>query len=106
MCASHRLIGTFCLVLGLSASGAEAKVAAIVVNQLAFGPAPADLHVGDTVEWDNRDLFVHSVTANDGSFDVELPVGARGKAVLKHDGVITYYCRYHPGMKGELNVAK
>ena len=26
----------------------------------------------DTVEWVNQDIFVHSATADDGSFDVEL----------------------------------
>jgi plastocyanin len=77
----------------------------IVVDQLAFGAAPADLHVGDTVVWANHDMFEHSATANDGSFDVDLKPGANGKVVLGRAGQIAYYCRFHPGVTGQLTVA-
>ena len=76
----------------------------IVIDQLAFGPAPADLHVGDTVRWVNKDLFQHSATARAGGFDLDLPAGATGSTVLKQGGTIPYICRYHPGMKGQLSV--
>ncbi len=82
-----------------------AKTAVINIDQLAFGPAPADLHVGDTVQWVNHDMFEHTATAKDGSFDIDLPPGAAGKVVLQRSGAIAYDCKLHPGMTGTLNVA-
>ena len=94
------------VTLGIPASlRAGPSTHTIVVDNLEFGPAPNDLRVGDVVEWRNRDLFRHSATASDGSFDVDLPAGGTGKTILKKSGEIAYYCRYHPGMKGVLAVA-
>lgn len=84
---------------------AEPSTRTIVVDNLEFVPAPRDLKVGDIIEWRNHDIFRHSATANDGSFDVDLPPGGAGNTVLKRSGEIGYYCRYHPGMKGTLIVA-
>ena len=97
------LLGALCC-LGGKASGP--KTATIAVDMLAFGPAPTGLRVGDTVEWVNRDIFLHSATDAAGGFDVRLPPGGRGRVVLKRPGTIDYYCRFHPGMKGRLVVAR
>ena len=75
----------------------------IPVDDLAFGPSPQGLHVGDTVVWTNHDLFQHSATAQ-GVFDVELPAGGSGRTLLKQPGLIVYICRYHPGMTARLEV--
>ncbi len=60
---------------------------------------------GDTVEWTNSDILQHTATATDGSFDGDLPAGATGRTILKRAGGVTYVCRFHPGMKGRLEVA-
>jgi plastocyanin len=93
------------LALGSSSPGAEPRVHEIVIDKLAFGPAPEVLHVNDIVEWANADIFQHTATAADGSFDVDLPAGAKGRTILKRAGVVDYFCRFHPGMKGRLKVA-
>jgi plastocyanin len=85
--------------------GANPKVHRIGIDKLAFGPAPAGLHVNDIVEWTNSDILRHTATATDGSFDIDLPAGATGRTILKRAGDVTYVCRYHPGMKGRLEVA-
>jgi plastocyanin len=77
----------------------------IGIDNLAFGPAPGGLHVNDIVEWTNSDILRHTATATDGSFDVDLPAGATGRTILKRAGGVTYVCRFHPGMKGRLEVA-
>ncbi len=109
MPARQKLRGALILVGALCCLGGKAsqpKVATIILDKLAFGPAPAGLHVGDTVEWVNRDIFQHSATASAGGFDVLLPPGGHGRAVLRRAGTIAYYCRFHPGMKGQLNVSR
>ena len=73
---------------------------------MAFGAAPAGLRVGDVLEWVNNDIFVHSATARDKSFDLELKPKARVQITLKQAGTVAFYCRYHPGMTGKLAVAK
>jgi plastocyanin len=83
---------------------AEPRVHEIEIDKLAFGPAP-EVHVNDSVEWVNADIFQHTATAADGSFDVDLPAGAKGRTILKRAGVVDYFCRFHPGMQGRLAVA-
>lgn len=78
----------------------------IAINKMAFGPAPAGIHVGDRIEWVNEDIFLHSVTADDKSFDIDIAPAARTAIVVRNAGTIRYICKYHPGMKGQLIVAK
>ena len=78
----------------------------VTIASMAFGPAPAGLRVGDTIEWVNDDIFQHSATATDGGFDVTLPPKTRVRAVLRRAGQVRFYCRYHPGMTGALTVAE
>lgn len=85
---------------------AASKTYTVVIDKLKFGPVPAGLHAGDTIVWVNRDMFLHSATARDGSFDVALPAGKSDKTVLKHPGRIAFICKYHPGMTGTLDVAR
>jgi plastocyanin len=54
--------------------------------------------------WVSRDFLRHTATAADHSFDVDLPAGAKGSTVLKRSGSIPFTCRFHPGMRGVLQV--
>lgn len=84
--------------------GAEPRVYEIEINNLAFAPAEV-MRVNDIVEWVNADIFQHTATATDGSFDVDLPAGAKGRTILKRVGIVDYFCRFHPGMQGRLEVS-
>jgi plastocyanin len=85
-------------------ASAAPKVHTVTLQQMAFGPVPAGLRVGDTIEWVNSDIFLHSATARDKSFDVELKPKAHVRIVLKKAGRLAFYCRDHPGMTGTLVV--
>ena len=76
----------------------------VLIDQMKFGPVPTGLHKGDAIIWVNRDFLRHSATARDGSFDADLPAGAKAKTVLTKSGAIAFACRYHPGMHGALQV--
>lgn len=91
---------------GSAARAAPAKTYTIVIDKMKFGAVPAGLRVGDTIVWVNRDIFRHSATARDGSFDVDLPPAKSAKMVLGRVGSIAFWCKYHPGMKGQLAVAR
>jgi plastocyanin len=93
------------LTLGLVAVPAHAATIQIVMQDLVFAPAEISAKVGDTIEWVNKDAFVHSATARNGDFDVNLPPKKTVSSVLQKAGSVEYYCRYHPNMKAVLKIA-
>jgi plastocyanin len=80
------------------------RVLTLVIDKMKFAPAPAGARVGDTIQWINRDLFRHSATAADRSFDLDLDPGKAARIRLLHSGTIRFACKYHPGMKGMIVV--
>ncbi|HEY3949214.1 cupredoxin domain-containing protein [Phenylobacterium sp.] len=89
-----------------AAAAGKPALYVITLDNMKFGPAPAHVKVGDTIEWDNNDIFLHSATARDTSFNVELKPKARMRMTFIRPGVFPFYCRYHPGMTGTLVVSK
>jgi plastocyanin len=93
----------FMMILA-AASSSAAGTHRIRIDNLAFAPATLKAHVGDTVEWVNADFVAHTATAKDGQWDVQLAAGGGGKTVLNKPGHISYYCKVHPTMTGEIDV--
>ncbi len=93
-------------VLWLAAVSVPVRAATIQISMenLEISPAAASAKVGDTVEWINKDVLLHTATARNGDFDVTLPPKKTGSVVLKKAGTVDYYCRYHPNMKATLKV--
>jgi plastocyanin len=94
--------------LAMIAAGVLPAVAAdytVVLNQMQFGALPAQLHPGDTITWQNDDIFRHSATALDGSFDLDLPAGESASMTVGAVGSVPFYCTYHPGMTGTLVIS-
>ena len=77
----------------------------VVMDNMNFGRLPSDAKVGDVIVWDNRDTVQHTATARDGSFDVRLQPGKKGRTVLRRAGDLAIYCIYHPMMRATLKVA-
>jgi len=103
MLSGRHLVLAF--VLGLIAVPAHAATIQIVMENLVFAPAEVTAKVGDTIEWVNKDVFVHTATARNGDFDVNLPPKKTVTSVLQKAGTVEYYCRYHPNMKAVLKIA-
>ena len=51
----------------------------------------------------NKDIFRHTVTASNNSFNIDLMPGARGTLHINSAGRATFYCKYHPGMRGSMD---
>jgi plastocyanin len=77
----------------------------VVIDKMRFGAVPAEVHQGDVIVWDNRDMFRHSAT-DKGIFDIDLPAGQAVKMRVTKTGTFPFLCKYHPGMKGLLKVEK
>ena len=95
---------TGALLLTASPAAAAPREHVVVIDKMKFGPVAADLRKGDAIVWVNRDIFRHTATAANHSFDVDLPPGAKVRMMLKSTGSIPFVCRYHPGMRGVLQI--
>jgi len=83
----------------------EAPGHAISMVGFKFAPAKLEVHVGEAVEWINRDFVAHTATADDKSFDTgEMKAGASKRLVMTKAGTFPYTCHFHSGMKGTLVV--
>jgi plastocyanin len=99
-----RKIGALLLIL--VTGSARAETIQVKIEKLAFMPSQVTAHVGDTIEWVNADFVAHSATARDGTWDVVIQPNMTGSVVLKADGTVDYYCRFHPNMLGQITIVK
>jgi plastocyanin len=110
---SARILLSLAAMSGLLAVSADAlgqgagagKTYTVEMGNMVYARVPASAKVGDTIVWINKDTVQHSATAKDGSFDVRLQPGQKGRTVLKKAGKIAFYCIYHSLMRGTLPVA-
>ena len=108
MFISNRVLAALCLAAaGLLALAppAAAKTWRISIAKMAFGVVPDSVHPGDTIEWVNADIFRHTATAKDGSFDIDLEPNATATWIVKRAGTIEFFCKFHPGMTGRLVIS-
>jgi len=75
-----------------------------MIDKMKFGPLPSNVRAGDAIMWVNRDIFRHTATARNGSFNVDLAPRARARTVIGRPGTIPIFCKYHPGMTATLRV--
>ena len=90
---------------GAAATTGQPKTFVVSMQIAGFEPAMLTVKRGDRVEWVNQDLFPHTATSDDKTFDSHsvAPAGTwtfvAGKA-----GTYTYACTFHPTMKGTIKV--
>lgn len=91
------------LLLTTTPAAAAPRTYVIVVDKMKFGSVPVAAK-GDTIVWVNRDILRHSVTAKSKRFDIDLPPGAKVRQKLTSGGSFAFFCKYHPGMQGQLTI--
>ena len=75
------------------------------IRDFMFRPARLLVAAGTTVVWTNGGQVVHTVTAEDGSFDSgEIQSSERRAMVFPTPGTFPFHCTPHPFMRGELVV--
>jgi len=109
---------------GASASGASGGAASttgsaaptgvvvpVVALDNSFRPQALEVHVGDTVSWENRGNNDHNVLSVEGEWGVEVTEFAPGAVythVFTEPGEYAYYCSIHgseqAGMVGTITV--
>jgi plastocyanin len=81
------------------AAGTATRAARMI--DFAFQPARIEVAAGTTVTWTNGGQVVHTVTADDRSFDTgNIDTGGTGRLTFTRPGTYAYHCTPHPFMKG------
>jgi plastocyanin len=76
------------------------------IVDFAFSPASLNVVAGTTVKWVNDGAALHTVTANDGSFDSGLiSAGGTFSRRFGTPGTYLYLCGLHPAMTGIVRVS-
>jgi plastocyanin len=86
------------------AANARAETHVVPIRRMAFELPPAEVQVGDTIEWINEDSVPHTASSADAGFDATLAPGESARSTLSKPGRFDVTCRYHPGMSGVLRV--
>jgi plastocyanin len=83
---------------------AARKVRTVIIEGLRYRPGIVEVKRGEPVRWVNEDPVPHTVTAA-GRFDSHsiAPEGS-WTYVPERTGEYDYTCRFHPTMKGKLEV--
>ena len=94
------------ILTGISAVSARAEIIQIVMDKMAYIPLEVSAKVGDTIEWINNDILIHTATARNGDWDITIAPRKTERLILKKAGAIEYFCRFHPNMKGRIAIAQ
>jgi plastocyanin len=107
---SAALLGAVAVLALAHVAPAMAATVTVTVADNVFQPQTASATAGDTVVWTQPGARVHTVTADDGSFDSgNLAAGQSFSRTFTTPGTIRYYCKIHGapggiGMSGVITV--
>jgi plastocyanin len=89
---------------GAAVVKSDARRLEISMRGNSFGPRRAEVSVGDTVVWVNKDIVRHDAV-KPGLFNSgELRGGESYEWVPADTGVVQYRCTIHQRMRGEIRV--
>ncbi len=77
-------------------AGAQTAGKAISIKDFQYNPADIAVKVGEKITVTNSDTVPHTVTARDGSFNVDVPANGQATVTVPKAGSHPYYCTYHP----------
>ena len=88
-----------------STAGGQGGANAVTIDNLAFSPATLNLKTGQQVTWTNKQDIAHTVTADGGAFDHQMPPGATFSFTFDKAGSFPYHCTIHPSMTATIQVS-
>jgi plastocyanin len=98
--------GAAALALAIASSAHAGETIAVTIDKIAYAPVSISAHVGDTIEWTNKDIVAHAATARDKQWNLMIFPNKKQRVVLTRAGAIDYYCRFHPNMTGIITVTE
>jgi plastocyanin len=91
------------MIWGMNAVPANAATIQVTIDKLVFSPVEVKAKVGDTITWIIR-TSSHIRRLCAAGFDVMIEANKSASWVLKKAGIVEYYCRFHPNMKGRITI--
>ena len=88
-----------------STAGGQGGANAVTIDNLAFTPATLNLKTDQQVTWTNHQDIAHTVTADGGAFDHQMPPGATFSFLFDKAGRFPYHCTIHPSMTATIQVS-
>jgi plastocyanin len=88
-----------------STAGGQGGGNAVTIDNLAFSPATLNLKADQQVTWTNKQDIAHTVTADGGAFDHQMPPGATFSFLFDKAGSFPYHCTIHPSMTATIQVS-
>lgn len=91
---------------GVVADAPEAgAIRRAAIRRYAFDPLVIVIDAGTTIEWVNEDDVLHTVNADDASFESgAIPPGSSWRARFDLPGTYPFFCGPHPFMRGSVVV--
>jgi plastocyanin len=88
------------------ASGGGSGAQAVTIKDYIYKPASITVPQGTAVTFTNHDTTAHTATSKQsGVFESgAIQPGKSAKITLEKAGTFTYYCAFHPFMKGTIVV--
>ena len=103
------LVAAIAVIVTLTATSESSVAAAantIVIKDFLYSPEPLQAKAGVAVTVTYGDDTVHTVTADDKSFDTgDISGGAKGTITIDKPGKYTYHCDIHNYMTGTIEVS-
>jgi plastocyanin len=88
-----------------SAHASQPVVHDIQMKRFKFDPAHITVKAGDVLRFTNQDLAPHTATADAFGWDTgEVSKGNTIEISVTGDMEISYFCAFHPHMKGTLEI--
>jgi plastocyanin len=86
-----------------NATNTPANTNTVYMKNSVFSPSSLQVNINVTVTWMNDDTIIHSVTADDGSFDSgDVAPGATFTHTFSSTGTYNYHCIHVSGMTGSI----
>lgn len=81
------------------------EVHEVEIRSFEFDPAVLQVRVGDTIRWTNKDLAPHTATADEFGWDTgALERSKTGEVQVTENMETSYFCVFHPHMKGKIQI--
>jgi plastocyanin len=86
-----------------AAKSSNGSGVAVTIEGFAFDAKP--VKAGQSFQVQNKDSTEHTFTANDGTFDVDVPAGKTVTVDALNAGTYKFHCKIHTSMTGTLEVS-
>ena len=83
--------------VGVASVKAEPAGATVTIKDFMYSPADLAAKIDQPATITNNDGFSHTVTAKDGTFDIDVPPNGSVTLKVSKAGSFPYSCTYHPG---------